>query len=176
MTRAEFQTARLTLRPVIPQDEGAVAAALNDLSVTGWLSVVPYPYTAADFHQFQTTMAKSGETFAVLDATGLAGIVGAGRELGYWFAPRCHGQGYATEAARAVLAAQLADDPADVVSGYFEGNLRSANVLRKLGFVETGRGLKPCRALGTLRPHVDLRLTLAAFLAALPPAPPKQSA
>ena len=75
-----------------------MAVALNDLDVTGWLSVVPYPDTAADFQHFRTGIAKPGETFAVLDATGLAGIVGAGRALGYWFALRCHGMGYATEA------------------------------------------------------------------------------
>ena len=168
MTRAELATARLTLRPVAPEDEGAVVAALNDLAVAGWLAVVPYPYTAADFQHFLTEIAKPGETFAVCDAAGLVGIVGAGRELGYWFAPRIHGLGYATEAARAIVAAQLADDPADIVSGYFEGNARSANVLQKLGFVEIGRGLKACRALGIDRAHVDLRLTLPTFQAALP--------
>ena len=166
--RAELKTARLTLRPVAPEDEGGVVAALNDLAVTGWLSVVPHPYSVADFDQFRTELAKPGETFAVLDHQGLAGIVGAGRELGYWFAPRCHGKGYATEAARAVMAAQLAGDATDVVSGYFEGNTRSANVLKKLGFVEVGRGMRACRALGHDRPHVDLRLTLAAFRQALP--------
>lgn len=166
--RAELQTARLTLRPVAPDDEGVVVAVLNDLGVSGWLSVVPYPYTAADFQHFLTDLAKPGETFAVLDAEGFAGIVGAGRELGYWFVPRCHGQGYATEAARAVMAAQLAGDPADVVSGYFEGNARSASVLRKLGFVEVGRRMNHCRALRQNLPHVDLRLTRDAFVAALP--------
>ena len=166
--RAELKTARLTLRPVGPEDEGAIVAALNDLDVSGWLAVVPYPYTAADFHHFHSEIAKPGETFAVLDATGFAGIIGAGRELGYWFAPRCHGMGYATEAARAVMAEQLARDPQDVTSGYFEGNARSANVLRKLGFVEVGRDLKHCRALGTDRAHIDMLLTRGGFVAALP--------
>ena len=168
MPRATLQTARLTLRPVQVRDQADVLAALNDLDVSGWLSVVPYPYTAPDFQQFQTQIAKAGETFAVMDAEGFAGIVGAGRSLGYWFVPRCHGRGYATEAARAVLAEQLTDDPQDITSGYFQGNDRSANVLGKLGFVETGRRPNHCRALGVDRPHVDLRLTYAAFMAALP--------
>lgn len=166
--RATLQTARLTLRPVAASDEAVVVACLNDLAVTGWLAVVPYPYTPADFRQFQTEIAKPGETFAVVDDQGLAGIVGAGAELGYWFAPRVHGRGYATEAARAVLAMQFAHDPGAVASGYFEGNTRSANVLRKLGFVETGRGMKHCRALGQDRPHVELALTSEAFFAANP--------
>lgn len=105
---AMLATARLRLRPVSPEDEAVVVSVLNDLDVSGWLSVVPYPYTSADFHHFRSELAKPGETFAVLDAEGFAGIVRAGRELGYWLAPRCHGRGYATEAARAVLAHQFA--------------------------------------------------------------------
>ncbi len=41
MTRAALKTARLILRPVAAVDEGVVGAGLNDLGVTGWLSVVP---------------------------------------------------------------------------------------------------------------------------------------
>jgi RimJ/RimL family protein N-acetyltransferase len=166
--RAQLQTARLTLRPVAVSDEAAVVTALNDFAVTSWLAVVPWPYTAADFQQFLTEFARPGETFAVEDAAGLAGIIGAGAELGYWYAPRAHGLGYATEAARAVLATQFAHRPRLVTSGYFEGNTRSAHVLAKLGFVETGRRMKFCRATCQDRPHVDLRLTPGAFRAALP--------
>lgn len=167
--RAELKTARLFLRPVAPEDEGAVVSVLNDLDVTGWLAVVPHPYVPADFQQFQREYAVPGDTFSVDDARGLAGIVGIeDRTLGYWFAPAIHGLGYATEAARAALAEHFAGDPADIASGYFEGNARSANVLRKLGFVETGRGPKHCRALANDRPHVDMALTRDAFVAALP--------
>ena len=169
--RAKLQTARLSLRAVSPEDEAAVVAALNDLDVTGWLAVVPYPYTARDFRYFLTEIAHPGETFAVQDAAGLAGIIGAGRELGYWFVPRCHGQGYATEAARAVLAAQVAEDPSDIISGYFEGNYRSARVLQKLGFVETGRRGKHCRAMGLDRPHVDMLLEPGRFVPLETPRP-----
>lgn len=169
MARAQLQTSRLKLRPVDPKDEGVAVAALNDIAVSGWLAVVPYPYDRADFQHFQTQYAVPGDTFAVDDAEGFVGIVGVeDRTLGYWFAPACHGQGYATEAARAALAEHLAGEPADIASGYFEGNGRSANVLRKLGFVETGRRLKHCRALEIDRSHVDMALTLDAFQAALP--------
>lgn len=171
MIRAEIRTARLTLRPVAPEDEGAAVACLNDLAVTGWLSVVPHPYRAADFRAFQQNHAIPGQTFAVDDAEGLAGILGVeNRTLGYWLAPARQGRGYATEAARSALAEHLAADPGDIASGYFDGNARSAKVLRKLGFVETGRDMKFCRALGQTRAHVRLTLTLAAFRAALPSA------
>jgi len=169
MTRAKLETARLRLRPVAVEDEAVVVAALNDLSVTGWLAVVPHPYNPADFQHFQRNLAQPGQTFAVEDAQGLVGIVGLEkRTLGYWFAPSSHGLGYATEAARVALAAHFAESTTDIASGYFEGNTRSANVLRKLGFVEAGRWPKQCRALGTDRSHVEMVLTLDAFRAALP--------
>jgi RimJ/RimL family protein N-acetyltransferase len=169
MTRAELHTARLHLRPVAADDEAAVVACLNDIAVTGWLAVVPYPYFPADFQHFQTAYAVPGDTFAIADAEGFAGILGVeDRTLGYWFAPRAHGKGYATEAARAALAEHFADNPADIASGYYEGNSRSANVLRKLGFTETGRAMKHCRALACDRPHVDMTLTRDAFVAGLP--------
>lgn len=169
MARAELKTARLTLRPVAPDDEAAVLAGLSDLAVSGWLAVVPHPYGAIDFRQFQQDYDVPGDTFAVHDADDFAGILGVeGRTLGYWFAPDRHGRGYATEAGRVVLAEHFADDTQDIASGYFEGNARSANVLRKLGFIETGRDIKWCRALGIDRPHIRMTLTYDAFIAALP--------
>lgn len=166
--REELNTARLALRPVLASDEAAVVAHMNDLNVSGWLARVPHPYTAADFHQFATQIAYPGETYVIEDANGFAGVLGAGAELGYWLSPRAHGQGYATEAAQAVLAAQFSQDVRTVISGYFVGNTRSARVLQKLGFVETGRSIKHCLALGRNRQHVDLSLTSKAFLAANP--------
>ena len=163
-----LQTARLKLRPVAAGDQAAIVSGIGDLAVSRWLSQVPHPYMAADFHEFATEIAYPGETFAIEDATGFVGVVGAGFELGYWFIPQAHGRGYATEAALAVLTMQFAHDESTVTSGYFVGNDRSARVLAKLGFVETGRRLLHCRALGEARPHVDMLLTPAAFAALHP--------
>jgi RimJ/RimL family protein N-acetyltransferase len=171
--RAELQTARLTLRPVAPEDGAAVVTWLNDLAVSGWLAVVPYPYGATDFQQFLTGYAEPGRTWTILEGDTFAGIIGLEDDtLGYWLAPPAQGRGIATEAARAVLAERLAQTAAPasapVTAGCFLGNARSQNVLRKLGFVETGRRLKHCRALGHDRDHADLSLTHEAFRAALP--------
>ncbi len=178
MIRAAFQTARLHLRPVAAQDQAAVVEGLNDLAVSGWLAVVPYPYGPGDFQRFLHDLAKPGVTFTIQDDAGFVGIIGleppgsaattasGTLKLGYWLTPRAHGKGYATEAAEAVLTLHFAQSGVPVASGYFEGNAPSANVLRKLGFVETGRGELPCRALNLIRPHVDLTLTPEAFHAA----------
>lgn len=156
-------TARLRLRPVFPDDAGPVIAALNEIGGAGWLARVPHPYGERDFLDFLEGSARAGETYAIEDADGFAGVLTCGGVLGYWLARRAQGRGYATEAAGAVLAARFAAGGGDVVSGHFEGNAASARVLEKLGFVEVGRRMVACRPWGAARPHVDLVLTADAF-------------
>lgn len=158
------RTERLALRPVAVSDEAAVVAGIDDIAVSGWLAAVPHPYTVADFQHFQRDIAVPGETFVIEDGIGFAGIISlVGDVLGYWLAPRAQGLGYATEAGRCLVAAHFGSNGAPLSSGYFEGNLRSAHVLAKLGFVETGRDMKHCVARGTDLPHVDVGLKRETF-------------
>ncbi|HEX4847198.1 MAG TPA: GNAT family N-acetyltransferase, partial [Novosphingobium sp.] len=74
----------------------------------------------------------------------LIGCVGLGEvegevELGYWFARPHWGKGYATEAARAVLRLAKVLGHREIVAGHFIDNPASGKVLRKVGFVPTGR-------------------------------------
>lgn len=167
MTRACLKTARLTLRPVGPEDQADILAAVS-LDVARWMSSVPYPYAAADFQHFLTNIAVVGKTFVIEDGAGFAGVVGIEGELGYWLAPRAQGLGYAREAARAVLSSRFMDDPSPIGAGYFAENDRSANVLRKLGFRQTGQGMKHCTALAAARAYVTVELSFADFVSALP--------
>ncbi len=165
----ELETPRLKLRPLVIGDEAEVIAGVSDIAVSGWLSVVPHPYSAADFKAFLFNYARSGETYVVTEKGEFCGIVGLeDGVLGYWFTPSHQGKGYATEAARRVLAEWFGDTDTPVHSGYFAGNDRSANVLRKLGFIEIGRGRKNCRAMERDRDHIDMILTREAFTAAIP--------
>jgi RimJ/RimL family protein N-acetyltransferase len=159
------RTARLTLRPVAASDEAAVVAGVGVIAVSGWLAVVPHPYTSADFQHFLSDIADPGETFAIEDDSGFAGIISlVDGVLGYWLVPRAQGFGYATEAGRCLVAAHFAASDASLTSGYFEGNRRSAHVLDKLGFVETGRDVKHCRSQGADLPHVVVALSREAFV------------
>jgi RimJ/RimL family protein N-acetyltransferase len=162
---AHHQTARLSLRPVAASDEAAVVAAIDDIAISGWLAVVPHPYSPADFQHFLSEIAVPGEAFLIEDTNGFVGIMSIEDEvLGYWLAPRAHGRGYATEAASCLVKAHFMGGGGTLVSGYFEGNLRSARVLTKLGFVETGRDVKFCRALDIDRAHVIMHLAREAFI------------
>ncbi len=168
MMRKNLRTARLTLRPLAASDEGAWLAAFNDFSQARWLSAPPFPYTPADFAAFLAA-APGRALWVIEDAQGPCGSVALNPHLGYWVLPRAQGRGYATEAARAVLAAHFAHPVAGpVTSGYFEGNAASARVLERLGFSETARGPEPCRPRGHDLPHVTMSLTRDAWALANP--------
>lgn len=156
------------MRPVAATDADALVAEINHLSISKWLAVVPFPYGYADFQFFLTEIAKPGEVYVVADDRGLAGVISLQDHiLGYWLALRAQGLGYATEAARCLLGAYFSESSRPIQSGYFEGNRRSSNVLAKLGFVETVRDIKHCRAQGVELPHVSVELTRDAFVASV---------
>jgi RimJ/RimL family protein N-acetyltransferase len=166
--RAFLETARMMLRPLVEADRAACVAAMNDLAITRWLPAVPYPYSPADFDGFLPLHAP-GRRWAITRDGTFAGMIALDPHFGYWLVPDAQGQGVATEAARAVLAAHFADPQAgDVISGYLTGNAASANVLGKLGFVPVGQGRVTSRALGAKVVHVDMVLTRAAWAMANP--------
>lgn len=162
-----LQTARLRLCPLTLADEAGVLSGLNDPEIASWLATTPYPYPADHFRAY-VTAAPEGETFSIQDATGFAGLIGGGAELGFWISRRAQGQGYASEAAVGLLHAVFEFYAGPVTSGYFLGNAPSARVLQKLGFAETGRSRKFCRPLGQDMDHVDMALSRPAFLALHP--------
>ena len=112
-----LRTARLVLRAFGPADAAAVQRHLADADVARNTLTVPHPYpegAAAEFITAQDAGWRAGRraTWAILRAAdeALVGAIGlqlvpAHRraELGYWIAKPAWGQGYATEAARAVL-------------------------------------------------------------------------
>jgi RimJ/RimL family protein N-acetyltransferase len=160
-----LQTPRLHLRPVAPEDASAIIAGVGDLAVSRYLSVVPHPYGAQDFAHF-LTLAQAGSHWTITDRDTVAGVISLAPGFGFWIMPDRQGRGYATEAARAVLAAHFLDSAAgQVSSGYFTDNTASAGVHRKLGFVETHVEDTLCRALGQSRPLSRQRLTRADWLA-----------
>ena len=80
-------------------------------------------------------------------------------EIGYWLGVPFWGQGYATEAVRAVIDHAFGDLGYDVlVGGARVSNPASRRVLEKCGFQWTGVGLYRIRALASSAPVDRFRL------------------
>src|SRR5438132_909875 len=111
-TAPALETERLRLRPLQRADARAVARLANDRRIVENTASMPHPYTLADAEDFLRRVETSpGEVaFAITLADGtLIGVCGLKRdrgdatEIGYWLAVPYWGQGYATEAARALI-------------------------------------------------------------------------
>jgi RimJ/RimL family protein N-acetyltransferase len=150
-------TERLLLRPTWPEDWQDVLAGIGDEAIARNLARVPWPYTEADA-RWWTAQGQDPAMpgFAVVEsATGrLIGSIGihaneeGDPEIGYWIARTAWGRGYATEAGRGVLAVARALGMRRLAAGHYVDNPASGRVLRKLGFVPTG---KPARRFSLAR-------------------------
>lgn len=142
------RTQRLLLRPFWPEDAEALFAAINDQGIVCNLARAPWPYSREDARDFAsraqdplyphfllTLPSDTGQT--LVGSCGLAETEGQA-ELGYWIARHHWGQGYATEAARAVIANAWMLGHRQLVSSHYIDNPASGAVLRRLGFRPTG--------------------------------------
>lgn len=149
-------------------DARTIAALANNWSVVQHLSLLPFPYEEHHATEFlsRITLEPVTTTFAICEARNpdeLVGIIGAGApadcragNFGYWLGEPYWGQGYATEAARAIV--QLCFKRlavTKVLSACRPVNPASRHVLEKCGFVHTGKGTMPSEALGK-KTDIDL--------------------
>ena len=144
-------TERLDLRPLRRSDASLLVLYAGEARVARQTSTIPHPYppgAAAAFVERAATM-RTGVVWAIDGArAGLPELVGTvevrrpdaqGCEIGYWIAPPFWNDGLATEAVRAVIAA----DPFGCESAravVFQDNPASARVLEAAGFERTGEG------------------------------------
>ncbi|MEL6948118.1 MAG: GNAT family N-acetyltransferase [Pseudomonadota bacterium] len=163
-------TRRLTLRPPLDVDAEAIVRGLSDIDVASRLTSVPQPYSEKDARDWIARNRSNPEKCKyTVHREQLIGVVSVHEKydtptLGYWFAKPFWGKGYATEAARAVLARAFRVYRTDVIESYaFEDNVASLRVMEKLGFEAIGKGETFCKALGTTKPDVKTKLKRAAF-------------
>ena len=142
---------RLLLRPPWPEDWEQVLRGIADEGVVRNLARAPWPYSADDarkfvklsidpmFPRFLITRARDAALIGCIGIDLTEGPNGQDVEMGYWIARPYWGQGFATEAGRAVIevAASLGHDR--LVASHFLDNPASGTVLQKLGFEPTGR-------------------------------------
>ena len=82
-------------------------------------------------------------------------------EVGYWIARKAWGQGYATEAGRAVLDLARMMGCARLHAGHYVDNPASGKVLNKLGFVrKPGIVMRHSLARGQAVPTAEYALNL----------------
>lgn len=172
-------TERLLLRPGWAEDAPALSRAIGEEAIVRNLSRVPWPYALGDATRFLDRphdpqaprfLITRREDGAVIGGIGLmrdGRLCQDARDcaLGYWLARDQWGQGYATEAGRAVVA--LADESLRlprIKACHALDNPASGRVLRKLGFWPDGTGRLHSLARGE---EMDVRL----FARARPEAP-----
>ena len=163
-----IETERLLLRAPRTEDAKTIAILANDRRIAENTLRIPHPYGIADAQRFITgTNAGSGETVflivrrdaTVLGACGLAKRAPESAELGYWLAFAFWGNGYATEAAGAVIDYAFEDLGYEMLhAGARVSNLASRRVLEKCGFEWTGVELHRIRSLASSAPFDRFRL------------------
>jgi len=161
-------TERLILRAPCFEDARAIAALANDRRIAENTLRIPHPYGLADAQSFITAANAPGGEIVFLIATRGGTVIGAcglarfgeeAPEIGYWLGVPFWGQGYATEAVRAVIDHAFGDLGYDVlVGGARVSNPASRRVLEKCGFQWTGVGLYRIRALASSAPVDRFRL------------------
>jgi RimJ/RimL family protein N-acetyltransferase len=143
------RTERLLLRPSWPEDAAAIHSAIADEGIVRNLARAPWPYTPCDAAAFaaleHSEMLPNFMLMLRTDgAPKLIGSCGLGQqgnevELGYWIAREHWGQGFAAEAAKAVVGVAKALGHKKLVAGHYTDNPASGRVLRKVGFRPLGR-------------------------------------
>ncbi len=139
-------TMRLTLRPFTFADAPAFEGLAGDWDVARMTSDIPHPLDA-DRARHWLQPATGEQRFAICRKGVLIGGAGTFRresgvgELGFLLGRAWWGQGFATEAARAVLAYGLETKAySGFSSSHFDDNPASRRVLQKLGFEAAGIG------------------------------------
>jgi len=158
---SNLETERLLLRSPEAGDASFFAEALGDFDIVKYLATAPHPYSQADALTFVEKVSKAralgeGWCFTILSRASGAPVGACGLhlqdgryELGYWIAKPYWSRGFATEAAKRLLAFGFGVVQAEAIeAGWFHDNPASGRVLAKLGFEASHVEPWPCRARG----------------------------
>ncbi len=153
-------TRRLVLVAPRREDAAALAALADNPKIATNLATMPHPYERADAEAWiaRVTTPSPGRGLLVrLRRPGMPviGAVGFGpqpatgdTEVGYWIGEPFWNQGYATEAAQAVIDHAFRSSPLDEVwASCRMTNEASRRVIVKCGFQWVGTGLRHSKAL-----------------------------
>ncbi|MGH6642208.1 MAG: GNAT family N-acetyltransferase [Bradyrhizobium sp.] len=163
-----LETDRLTLRRPTLADVKAIAHLANDRRIAENSRRLPHPYSQDHAVEFVRALAGDirATVFLIESNHSPLGMVGIdwreqdAPELGYWLGVAHWGQGFGTEAARAVIDFFFEEfDAEHVMSGARVANPSSRNILEKCGFQWSGVELHRFEALGSSTPVDRFRLS-----------------
>ena len=162
-----LETERLTLRRPTLADVKAIAYLANDRRIAENTRRLPHPYSRDHAVEFVRALGGGRTTvFLIENNHSPLGMVGIdwrepdAPELGYWLGVEHWGQGFGTEAARAVIDFHFEEfDAEHLISGARVANPSSRNILEKCGFQWSGVELHRFEALGSSTPVDCFRLS-----------------
>ena len=139
----------LVLRPPHSEDAQDLRKLANNINIAKNLATMPFPYFDADAHSFLkkvTGSANTGYTFAITNAEtgemmGICGLHEANARyelpyIGYWLGETYWGNGYATQAARALVDLFFKTGTQDAMMiSCIRDNAASRRVIEKCGGV-----------------------------------------
>ena len=139
-----IRTERLDLQPTAESDIAELVPLIGAREVAETTLRIPHPYEEKYARDFLASPAKENElrlTIRLRSDGRLCGGIGLHpnnehkrAELGYWIGVPFWGNGYATEAARAVVGYGFENfDLNRIFAAHFAGNDASGKVLRKIG-------------------------------------------
>lgn len=165
------------LQPLAPHHAAALQPLLEDPAIAE-TTPFPHPYPAGGAEAYvKESMAlwEAGTkyVFAICDghdqAIGMSLLKDVDREhrrgeLGYWVGKPYWGKGHATQAARDTVTYGFDVLGLDTIQAVtIDSNLASLGVLKRLGFVETGRSTWSLPKWSEPRPTVALMLSASAW-------------
>jgi len=160
-------TPRLILRDIEPKDAKSLIRNINNLNITKWLLVVPYPYTMKDAkwyinHCKEKRKKSPRESYSFnIQIKGQQGVVGGigfhkvdrkqkTAEVGYWLSQDYWRQGYMREAANRLLDYGFNTLRLKTITiGAFARNVPSNSLAQRLGGkYDHRKGPVECKATG----------------------------
>ena len=163
-----LETERLMLRRPTLADVKAIARLANDRRIAENTRRLPHPYLQDHAIEFVRAMADdAGETAFLIENNhapiGIASVDWRepdAPELGYWLGVEHWGQGFGTEAARAVIDFTFEEfDAEQMLAGARVTNPSSRNILEKCDFQWSGVELHRFEAIGSSTPVDRFRLS-----------------
>jgi RimJ/RimL family protein N-acetyltransferase len=154
------ETERLALRKPTLADAKTIAHLANDRRIAEMTRRLPYPYLHDHAVEFVNALDTSRDSVFLIELDRQPiGMVGVDwrepelPELGYWLGVDHWGQGFATEAARAVIDFTFEEFAVEhLISGARVANPASRNILEKCGFQWSGVELHRFEAIGSSTP------------------------